>query len=120
MAFPFMPLKLKKPEDFFTDPTKMDIHLQHIRRDCEQGACETAQREGEAWSELGGQVVGAEVPRSHFARMLIADPEMAERSEKVRAALQAAAADDVAAGERAQRLTAKDYAVTINARAPGH
>ena len=120
MAFPFKSLKLKRIEEFFTNPIELNIDIEEIRRDCESKANKIVQREGEAWSELGEQVVGAEVPISHFARMLLADPEMAERSEKVRAALQAAAAEDVAAGERAQRLTAKDFAVTINARAPGY
>lgn len=105
-------------EDFFTNPTVMDIDFEKIRRDCERECQESLQREMEAWSELGGQVVGAEVPRSAFARQLAADPELAARGEKIVAALQKSAADDIAAGERAQRLTAKDFAVTINARLP--
>ncbi len=107
-----------RAEDFFTNPTESGIDLEKIRRDCEQQGNETAQREMEVWIELGGQVVGAEVPQSAFARELAANPELAARCEKVVAALRNAAADDVAAGERAQKITGKDLAVTINARIP--
>ena len=96
----------------------MDIDLEKIHHDCELESQKSLQMEMEAWSELGGQVVGAEEPRSAFARQLAADPELAARCEKIAAAVRECAADDIAAGERAEKLTAKDFAVTINARIP--
>ncbi len=53
------------PNDFFTNPTDVKIDYEKIRQDCEAQSREITQKEMEAWSELGGQVVGAEVPRSH-------------------------------------------------------
>jgi hypothetical protein len=50
-----------KFEDFFTNPTVFKIDIEKIRRDCELQSQESARREMEAWSELGGQVFGAEV-----------------------------------------------------------
>lgn len=120
MSFPFKPLKLRKPEEFFTNPTRIDVDLEQIRRDCEEGSRESAHREAQAWSELGEQLVGAEVPISSIARQLASDPILAGRRERIVEELRAGAADDVLAGERAQRLTAKDFAVTVNARALGH
>lgn len=110
------PFKLKSVEDFFTNPTVMDINLKKIHDDCELESQKSLQMEMEAWSELGGQVVGAEVSQSAFARELANDPELAARCEKIAAAVRECVADDVATGERAEKLTAKDFAVTINAR----
>lgn len=66
MAFPFRPIKLKKPEEFFTSPTELSINLEEIRCDCEPQNHETLQREMEAWSELGEYVVGQEVPNKRL------------------------------------------------------
>lgn len=57
--------------------------------------------------------------RSAFAKLLASDPALAERCNEVVSALREAARDDVAAGERAQRLTKDDFTIVINARADG-
>ena len=55
-------------------------------------------------------------PTSSFARCLVADPQLAATCERVAKELREAAQADIEAIERSERLTAKDFSITINAR----
>jgi hypothetical protein len=55
--------------------------------------------------------------QSYFAQRLASDAELARRCEEVANKLRAAAADEIKAVERSERLTSEDFAVYINARA---
>lgn len=56
---------------------------------------------------------------SEFQKKLDADPELRRRFEETAREIREAAADDIAAAERSEQLTAEDFAIVINARAPG-
>jgi hypothetical protein len=58
-------------------------------------------------------------PKSRFQQILDADPALRERCDTVRRELQEAAAKELKAVFDSEILTAEDFAITINARAPG-
>lgn len=58
-------------------------------------------------------------PKSRFQQKLDADPELRKRADAIREQVREAARPEIEASKRSERLTAKDFAVTINARAYG-
>lgn len=57
------------------------------------------------------------IPGSYFAQRLLADPELAARCAEIVQALRDLAADDIAAGRRAEQVGPNDLGIVINARA---
>ena len=66
---------------------------------------------------MSKEVRRTDQPRSAFARRLAADPELAERCERIAAQIRKAAEPDIQAGRRSEQLGPNDYGIVINARA---
>jgi hypothetical protein len=56
-------------------------------------------------------------PRSYFARRLAEDPELAAKAEEIASIIREAAAKDIEAGRRMERIGPDDLGIIINARA---
>ncbi len=76
---------------------------------------------GENESSIGGNVdpkLLSVEGKSYFARRLASDPELAARCDAVVKQLRNAVNRELEAVERSEQLTAEDFALIINARAP--